>query len=264
MNDSLDPILQQEEQRKLRVQLIWRLAIAVVLVAGVLGILAWLEQEKESKPQITMSEPHTVHANASTPIASEVISASAPISLAQASTPNTFASEVHNAQPIAEQNESTIQTTPAILSSHPKTEPDTQPATPATMSISKPSLPVIAHPTAPSQPAEPARSSISQRLAPFPAEQAFAPPQKTATQQPLPIASRFPQPVTSPNGFIVQAGVFLHSANAEKLLKQVENAGIPAYLETRVQIGPFNNKAEAEVAIKKLQKMGIEPVLKIN
>ena len=56
-------------------------------------------------------------------------------------------------------------------------------------------------------------------------------------------------------------GVFLHANNAEKLLKQLQAAGIPAYLETRVQIGPFKNKAEAEAAAEKLRKMGITPVI---
>jgi len=44
-------------------------------------------------------------------------------------------------------------------------------------------------------------------------------------------------------------------------LQQLQSAGIPAYLETRVQIGPFTNKAEADAAMAKLRKMGINPVL---
>ncbi|MBE9609602.1 SPOR domain-containing protein [Chitinilyticum litopenaei] len=62
----------------------------------------------------------------------------------------------------------------------------------------------------------------------------------------------------------MQAGVFLHAARAEKLLEQLQQAGIPAYLETRVQIGPFNNKAEADKAIQKLRSMGIEPVVRVQ
>jgi DedD protein len=68
-------------------------------------------------------------------------------------------------------------------------------------------------------------------------------------------------PPVSASQYTVQAGAFLHASNAEKLLQQLQSAGIPAYLETRVQIGPFTNKAEADAAMAKLRKMGINPVL---
>lgn len=266
MNDSLDPILQQEEQRKLRIQLIWRLAIAVALVAGVLGILAWLEQGKESKPQMTVSAPREIRA-ASAPAASATTFASAP----EVSAPAEEASV-----PQAAASASAPGTAPALVASAlpaavlPRPEPTPQTTTapaltlPGTKPVSKPVTPVIAQPAAPvvTQPVAPNRPSIAVKPVQPPAEPVQPP--RVATPQPAAPPARYPSPVATPNGYTVQAGVFLHSANAEKMLKQVQSAGIPAYLETRVQIGPFSNKTEAEAAVKKLRLIGVEPVLKTN
>ena len=66
------------------------------------------------------------------------------------------------------------------------------------------------------------------------------------------------------NGYTVQAGVFLQAENAGKLLAQLKTAGVPAYLETRVQIGPFKDKASADAAAVKLKRLGISPVVRGN
>ena len=155
MNDSLDPILQQEEQRKLRTQLMWRLAFAVLLVGGVLGALAWLDQDKE--PQMTVTTPHdariasSIASEAASAVASEPETASA----AEASTPqaSAAASEILPASFVAgepsalpaSQPQATPQPAPVAsppLPTQPKTGPQTISAKPAAPA-GKPGIPTI-------------------------------------------------------------------------------------------------------------------------
>jgi DedD protein len=63
------------------------------------------------------------------------------------------------------------------------------------------------------------------------------------------------------SGFVVQAGVFSSAQRAEELQAQLQLGGVPATLETRVQVGPFKTRQEAEAAQEKLKKMGIESLL---
>lgn len=278
MNDSLDPILQQEEQRKLRTQLMWRLAFAVLLVGGVLGALAWLDQDKE--PQMTVTTPHdariasSIASEAASAVASEPETASA----AEASTPqaSAAASEILPASFVAGEPSalpaSQPQATPATpqpaasqpLPAQLKTGPQTISAKPAAPA-GKPGIPTIVPPAAPAKPVEPTRPHAPLKAAETPAKPLPSPlpaPDKLA-QQPAAVA-HYPAPIATSSGYTVQAGVFLHAANAERMLRSVQGAGIPAYLETRVQIGPFGSKAEAEAAVKKLRQIGIEPIVKGN
>lgn len=59
-------------------------------------------------------------------------------------------------------------------------------------------------------------------------------------------------------GFVLQLGVFSNSGNAEELRNRLRSAGIPAQLETRVQVGPFSSKEEAARAQGKLRKLGLD------
>jgi DedD protein len=61
--------------------------------------------------------------------------------------------------------------------------------------------------------------------------------------------------------YVVQLGIFSSLANAQTLQKQLQLAGIPARLETRVQLGPFKDKKDADKALARARKMGIEAVL---
>lgn len=292
MNDSFDPILQQEEQRKLRVQLMWRLAIAAALVCGVLGALAWLDQEKDQKPQVTVSAPKDVRIAPST--ASTIASQPVPASQPEASSPTSapqIASFAASTPAITALSASTAQTTPTAQrasSPAPQTSTPVKPAEiaaaqqqttlqpvakPTTAPITAPAKPTPPmQPAAPAQPMAPIKPSTPTKLVEtnkpaLPAQhEPSLPPAtaKPAQQAAAAPAARYPAPVATPNGYTVQAGVFLHSANAENMLKQVQNAGIPAYLETRVQIGPFSNRTEAEIAVQKLRKLGLEPVVKSN
>lgn len=59
--------------------------------------------------------------------------------------------------------------------------------------------------------------------------------------------------------FRLQMGVFNNLANAEELRARLEEAGLPAHIEARVQVGPFASRREAEQASAKLKSLGMEP-----
>ena len=72
------------------------------------------------------------------------------------------------------------------------------------------------------------------------------------------------RPVTKPDpatlmvrSYRLQMGVFTHAGNAEDLRARLERAGIPAYIESRVQAGPFETRQEAEAARRKLKALGL-------
>lgn len=58
--------------------------------------------------------------------------------------------------------------------------------------------------------------------------------------------------------FVLQLGVFSNAGNAEELRSRLKLAGIPAQLETRVQVGPFPSKEDAARAQEKLRKLGLD------
>ena len=64
--------------------------------------------------------------------------------------------------------------------------------------------------------------------------------------------------------FLVQVGVFGNYANAEDLLQKLQAAGIPAQIESRVQVGPFASRAEADAARAKLKALGIDDGLLVR
>ena len=92
----------------------------------------------------------------------------------------------------------------------------------------------------------------------------IATPQAATATPVVQTPAAYPAAQHSPNGYTVQAGVFLQTQNADKLLSQLKAAGVPAYTETRVQIGPFKDKASADAAAAKLKRMGINPVVRGN
>ena len=62
-------------------------------------------------------------------------------------------------------------------------------------------------------------------------------------------------------GYQVQLGVFSSVGNAKKLVRELEQQGIPARIMTRVQVGPFKTRAEADAVIKNLRALEYAPLL---
>ena len=81
-------------------------------------------------------------------------------------------------------------------------------------------------------------------------------PMESAKEYALPQSARMP-----PNRYHVQAGIFLENARARALYQKILNAGIPAVMETRVQVGPFLTRKEAENAQKRLKELGVESIV---
>lgn len=93
-------------------------------------------------------------------------------------------------------------------------------------------------------------------------------PSVPSPKQVSPIVPTFSKPVqvaaaanTKGRQFIVQMGVFNNIGNAQELLAKLQKIGIPAQIESRVQVGPFKTKAEADAARTKLKAMGLDPGL---
>lgn len=236
MSDKPDPILQQKEQQQLKKQLLWRLGIAGTLIAVVLGAISWLDREEKNPPPEVQTPQ----------IAPTVISVTA----------------------IPSPTPAPIEPTPEAASAPAATEVPTPAPTPTTRPRNQ---------TAPNQTQIEAISNVPKRATespsvkkpsttPIASTEPSAEPKFKLNTTELGLSTtpktQFPKASNTQLGYSVQAGVFLHSNNAEKLLAQIQAAGIPAYLETRVQIGPFKTKAEAEAAVKKLRKLGIEPIVK--
>ena len=96
------------------------------------------------------------------------------------------------------------------------------------------------------------RTGVTQFVAPG--------PEVTITTPTRPLA----QVADAARRFLVQVGVFSNHANAEELVTRLQQAGIPAQIESRVQVGPFASRAEADAARAKLKTLGIDDGLLVR
>lgn len=263
MNDALDPILQQETQRKLKIQLAWRLGIASVLIVLALFGINWLDRQQDTPPAVNTPTPRIAPATAeplplpttapSTPTASAPAEASATLSITTA--PSSDSGVIEGAPRSSPQKP-----TPTPAAAPPKaTTALTAPPAPAKVPATPAAAPAPGKAAPTSTPAKAiATAPVTPAIAPAATAPQRAPPPAPVTISPLP----YPAPQQTAQGYIVQAGVFLQTPKAENYLLQLKTAGIPAYIESRVQIGPFKDKATAEAAVQKLRQLGIEPVVR--
>lgn len=249
---------------ELRGQLAKRLAVAGVLVAMLLGVLAFFDylasppEDSESvvftrpvpvAPQKAVSQPVTPTENLPEPPAPEKTEAAA-----EAPPPPKV-----EAQPVAPVEAQP----PTPVESKPEARADQRPSAPA----SGPK-PATAHHPAAAAPASPKPipegsaepSGLSPRTT-VPVEP--APPRPAARlAEPRPAAPILPPTVSRLfSGFVLQAGVFSSAQRAEELHAKLTLSGVPSTLETRVQVGPFRTKHEAEAAQAKLKELGIETIM---
>ncbi|TJZ76297.1 SPOR domain-containing protein [Chitiniphilus eburneus] len=248
MSDGQDPLLREAEQHRLKEQVFWRLGIATGLIVIILAGIYLLDRP-DSTPQLapTPAQPRIAAIPAPKPVVASapVVTASAPLAEnASIASDTATAPSPTAAAPVA---------APAAPATTPTPSPvvAVRPLGPTLNETDRPALPGVVRPAQP-QIARPTPPDIVRPVSPTLARPApVEPPAR-------------PVVATEPATYTVQAGVFLHANNAEKLLRQLQNAGIPAYLETRVQIGPFKTKAEAEAAKRQLRALGIDPVLHNN
>ena len=246
------------ESGEIRSKLVARLAVAGVLVALLLGVLAFFDylakvpDESEEQvftqpvpvaPKKETSQPVTTAENLPTPPAPE--KAEAPADVPPPPKVETHSPAVAEARP-----EPVVENRPKL----PLTvEVAKKPVAPAPAVIPTP-LPVPEATTAPSNILPPQRAST-------PAEPASPKPAvRVVEARPAPAVT---PPVVSRlfSGFLLQAGVFSSIQRAEELHARLTLSGVPSTLETRVQVGPFKTKHEAEAAQAKLKELGVETIL---
>lgn len=216
------------DDRALRKRLLSRMAVAGVVILGLLGGLAVFDVL--NKPQAP-ALPKMAAAPIEAPVVSE------PEKTAE--TAKEESKEDVAAEP---------ERTETVMESPKSAKPLTLPATPRTASI-KPPLPSVA----------PAKPDVRQEITKVIPERTA--PAASPAAKPLAPAAQI---VESAKRFLVQVGVFSNHANAEELVTKLQAAGIPAQIESRVQVGPFASRAEADAARSKLKGMGIDDGLLVR
>ncbi|WP_374539049.1 SPOR domain-containing protein [Chitinimonas taiwanensis] len=280
------------EQKEIRQRLMQRLAIAVCLIVVAALAITFLNRF-EQKPTVSTEGPAINPLQAETPSEPAPAVSAPPATNAETTSiisigpdPETGSAgpEAATTQPNTE--ESVASTPPASSTNATISKPsgaqvelapfdpdggstDIPPAT----KQDKPAAPAKANPTTPSSKPNPPASSPARTEAagtpstpPGSSQPIIAPPPRaarapaTTPEQTIVALATGVQPAGT-RGFTVQAGVFQSGSNAEKLISRLSSAGIPARLETRVQIGPFKSREEADLMMRRLREMGVTPIL---
>ena len=235
--DNETPADAVEVKRKLA----WRMGLAGLMIVGLLGALALFDrlstpsESEATPPQFT--EP--------VPVAKKVITQ--PVTPAEpAAEPATPAPPPPAPAPEA--------TAAPVDKSAPRSDRPPRPEVAAQPALPRAST-VPAAPAGRAASAAPATSTTS--ATPARATRAEAP----ATRSEAPAAAEPPAPPRLFSGYALQAGVFADPRRAEDLHARLVLEGIPATIESRVQVGPFKSRAEAEVMRDKLKALGVESVL---
>lgn len=251
MGEKNENVAGEESASELRGTLVRRLAVAGLLVAILLGVLAFFDHlatqpEQPEAPVFTQVVPVAPRKEVSQPVKpAEDDASTAP---APAPTP---AEDLPPPAPAA---------APADALSRDGGAPADmpRPATPARRSTTAgPTSSAVPVPQPAATPA-PATRSMAQR--PETTEET-APPESLSANRPAETKTA-PQPATRLfSGFLLQAGVFSSAQRAEELHARLTLSGVPSTLETRVQVGPFRTRQEAEAAQAKLRELGVQTIL---
>jgi len=231
--------LPADDDEALRKRLLSRIAVAGVIIVGLLGGLAVFDSlnrpQQAALPKMAAVPPD------SQPARQEP--AEAPVKESEDAS-QAVAGEEEGARPAESETVPERSVTP--LAPPPLAKPLTLPATPRAAAI---------------RPGEPAFAGMP-------------PDARDETARGIPEGTRPPQagaarPLTRPaeggvSRFLVQVGVFGNYANAEELLQKLQAASIPAQIESRVQVGPFASRAEADAARVKLRALGIDDGLLVR
>lgn len=232
-----DPTAEEALKRRL----LNRIAVAAVMVVGLLGSLAMFDAVYAPSRPVTTRV--TLPPRTDTPPAAEPVKeASTAVQTAETKLPGPAAEARPESAKVAKAEEKAVpeQTmSPGAppLQALPAEKPLTRPASARPASI---------------RPAEPVPPAASPAARPAPGRE-LAPPH-AAQHAP---ASR---PVTQvvERRYALQMGVFGNLANAEDLRAKLELNGIPSTIEARVHVGPFKTKEEVEAVRAKLKELGLD------
>lgn len=244
----------------MRGKLIKRLAVAGVLVASLLGMLAFFDYLSTTPPE----EPEAPVFTRPVPVAPKK-EVSQPVTqatdLPEPPTPIT-------AEPVLEAPPAPVieAEAPPPLAAEPAPHAEKRPIRPLTATMRPPSAVAPRAPAPSLAPVRPAPPAVPEATA-APSIAIEAPPAVAKSAKPSArVIESTPSPaMPTPQrlfaGFLLQAGVFTSPERAEELHAKLTLSGIQSSLETRVQIGPFRTRQEAEKAQVKLRELGIESVL---
>ncbi len=248
MNETPAPDTESTAEDALKRRLLNRIAIAGVMVVGLLGSLAMFDAiNAPSKPVATQVAALPPKPEAPVPAApakeDPAVAADgkpAEPAAAPSAEGKPEASVVARAEEPAVPERTASPGAPPLLPLPPETLPSrplTKPATGKPASI-RPSEPVPAAPPA-------ARPEPARELAASHGAARRAPASRPITQ-------------AAERQFALQMGVFSNVANAEDLRAKLELHGIPSTIEARVRVGPFATKEEADSARAKLKELGLD------
>ncbi len=274
MTDSTDSATATpaEDDDALRKRLLSRIAVAGVAIVGLLGGLAVFDslnrpQAPALPPMAAVpTEPAPVKEEKKAteeekPVVAEKAEEEKPAEKTEAVTP----AQTATADPVPEKSEMPLGPPVAEKPLKPA-KPLTPPAT-ARQATTRPSQ-AATTPVRPGAQQEIARtvpegtslpSSPQSRSQTEPRTQ-----QQQATNRHAPPSRPLSQVAETARRFLVQVGVFSNHANAEELMHKLHEAGIPAQIESRVQVGPFASRMEADAARAKLKAMGLDEGLLVR
>lgn len=241
---------------ELRGQLVKRLAVAGVLVAILLGVLAffdYLANPPDDADQAVFTQPVPV---APKKEVSQPVKPTENLPEPPAPEKTTVPEEAPPPPKVEAQPAPVVEAKPESRPAAPAASAKLAPVHTQAPATHAPAAVVPEGTTAPSNlppprvaaPLEPVQT-VQPRLAARPVE-----PKPAAPVMPPSVSRLF-------SGFILQAGVFSSAQRAEELHAKLTLSGVPSTLETRVQVGPFRTRQEAEAAQAKLKELGVETIL---
>lgn len=235
MNETPNPETESTADTALKRRLLSRIAVAAVVMVGLLGSLAIFDALNAPEP----APAKMAALPAPAPAKEEVPPQEKPAEpvAEPASEPKPEPAQVARAGDGAVP-EGTASPGAPPLQPLPPEKRLTKPATGRTASM-RPSEPVPPA-TSPAARPDPARE-----LAQAPTAPRRAPASRPITQ-------------AGERQYALQMGVFGNIANAEDLRAKLELNGIPSSIEARVHAGPFKTREEAESARAKLKELGLD------
>lgn len=236
MNETPAPDSVPTDDDALKRRLLNRIAVAAVIVVGLLGSLAMFDvifAPTPSAPAKMASLPPKDEAPAAAEPATPPVAESKPAEPVAGT--ESAAAVKADESPVAER---TASPDAPPLQARPAERPLTRPAT-GRLALMRP--------------AEPVPAAASPAAKPDPARELTG---SHANRQGAP-ASR-PISGAAERQFALQMGVFGNLANAEDLRAKLELHGIPSSIEARVHAGPFRTREEADRARAKLKELGLD------
>lgn len=257
-----EPALTAEEA--LRKRLLGRIAVAAVIIVGLLGSLAVFDALYAPATPVKMASVNNTPPALTPPPAPVTEPTPATTTPAVEAPKEADAATKPATKPVAAETAAPATTPGKIAKAAPEqtSSPGAPPLTPlpAEKPLTKPASPRQAI-IRPSESAERLSPPVATRPDPQ-REIARAPyggnhnaPASRPLSQPLPTANR---------QFSLQLGVFNNLANAEDLRAKLELHGIPSTIEARVQVGPFSSRDEIDAARAKLKALGVDSGIMVS